>query len=89
MEEKTVTIRNRAGIHCRPSSVIMFTAEQYKDHDILVKGPRGASRLKSILDLLTLGLQKGEQVTITVSGPKEKEACDKLADLFETVFDFR
>ena len=89
MYQKTVVIRNKAGIHCRPSSVIMVAAEPYaKGHEILITGPRGAAKLTSILDLLTMGLQKGEEVTISVTGEKEEELCLKLAELFETEFDF-
>ena len=89
MYQQTVVIRNRAGIHCRPSSVIMFAAEPYSaTHEILITGPRGASKLGSILDLLTMGLQKGEEVTISVTGEKEEELCKKLAELFETEYDF-
>ena len=89
MYQQTVVIRNTAGIHCRPSSVIMFAAEPYSaTHEILITGPRGASKLGSILDLLTMGLQKGEEVTISVTGEKEEELCRKLAELFETEFDF-
>ena len=89
MYQQTVVIRNKAGIHCRPSSVIMFAAEPCSaTHEILITGPRGASKLGSILDLLTMGLQKGEEVTISVTGEKEEELCKKLAELFETEFDF-
>lgn len=88
MQEKTVTIRNKAGIHCRPSSTIMITAEQYPGHEFLVESERGTSTLQSILDLLALGLQQNDNVTIKVTGPDETEACEKLAQLFETEFDF-
>ena len=89
MYQQTVEIRNKAGIHCRPSSVIMFTAEPYSaTHEILITGPLGASKLTSILDLLTMGLQKVETVTIYVTAEKEEELCKKLAELFETEFDF-
>ena len=36
----------------------------------------------------SMGLQKGETVTISVTGEKEEELCKKLAELFETEFDF-
>ena len=88
MHEKTVTVRNKAGIHCRPSSTIMIAAEQYPGHEFLVVTERGNSTLQSILDLLALGLQQGDQVTVKVTGPKETEACEKLAGLFATEFDF-
>ncbi len=89
MFQKTVEIQNRAGIHCRPSSVIVLAAGPYlSDHEITVIGPRGSVKLASILDLLTMGLQKGESVTLEVAGPKENEIGTKLADLFATEFDF-
>ena len=50
--------------------------------------PAFSTKLTSILDLLTMGLQKGETVTISVTGEKEEELCKKLAELFETEFDF-
>lgn len=88
MQEKTVTIRNKAGIHCRPSSTIMIAAEQYPGHEFIVESARGNSGLQSILDLLALGLQCGDTVKIKVTGPKETEACEKLANLFSTEYDF-
>ncbi len=88
MVEKSTVVRNKAGIHCRPSSAIMGAAEQYSGHDILVSSNRGTSNLRSILDLLALGLQCGDPVTVKVSGPKEGEVCEKLAELFSHEFDF-
>lgn len=88
MESKTVVIKNRAGIHCRPSSAIMTVAAKFPGHEISAESKRGKVNLKSILDLLSMGLQKGDSVTIEVTGPSEKEACEKLAELFETEFDF-
>jgi phosphocarrier protein len=33
MQERLVTIRNKAGIHCRPSSVILNTiSKEFPDH---------------------------------------------------------
>lgn len=88
MESKTVIIKNKAGIHCRPSSAIMTVAAKFPGHTISAESSRGKVNLNSILDLLSMGLQKGDQVTVEVCGPNEKEACAKLAELFETEFDF-
>jgi phosphotransferase system HPr-like phosphotransfer protein len=35
-----------------------------------------------------LGLEKGAEVSIQVSGPDEEAFCNKLVELFETHFDF-
>lgn len=88
MQKKNVQIRNKAGIHCRPSGVIMTTVSKFPDHKIAAEAKGREVNLSSILDLLSMGLQMGEEVTIKVEGPREEEVCAKLAELFETEFDF-
>lgn len=88
MQQKKVQIRNKAGIHCRPSGVIMTTASKYPDHKIVAEAKGRAVNLASILDLLSMGLQKDDEVTISVEGPREEDVCAKLAELFTTEFDF-
>ena len=89
MFEKKIQIQNKAGIHCRPSSMIMGVVEQFPDHEFCIESDRGASSLQSILDLLALGLQFKDYATLRVSGPREQEAGEQLAELFERVYDFR
>jgi phosphocarrier protein len=88
MTEKCVKIKNRAGIHCRPSSAILTAIEDYQGHAFSIVTTKGNIELNSILNLLALGLQCGDSVTVKVKGPKEKEACEKIAGLFEYEFDF-
>ena len=79
MFEKKIQIQNKAGIHCRPSSMIMGAVELYPGHEFCVESERGTSNLQSILDLLALGLQFRDNVTLKVTGPKEQEAGEKIA----------
>ena len=88
MAEKTVVVKNNAGIHCRPSSVIINATLDFPDHEFHISTANGDVTLDSIIALLSLGLAKGDQVTVNVTGPRAEEACDKLAQLFETEFDF-
>lgn len=88
MREKTVMIRNKAGIHCRPSSAIMLAAADFPGTSFLVTTAGGTTELKSILDLLALGLQQGDRVTVRATGADEEAACEKIAGLFEKEFDF-
>lgn len=87
MIEKTATIQNTQGIHCRPSAVIIKEAAGYTG-TICVTNHAHSCNLQSVMELLTLGLHKGAQITIQVSGPQEAEFCQRLVTLFETHFDF-
>ncbi len=88
MAQKTITVHNQAGIHCRPSSEILKAAEEYPDVELKVTSSRGDAELNSILALLALGLQCGDSVTIHASGPNEEAVCDKIAGMFAYEFDF-
>ena len=88
MAEKTVKVKNEAGIHCRPSSRIMQKIMEYPDCSFLLDTTRGSADLSSILSLMSLGLQKGDKVTIKVEGPEDEKACAEIAGLFEFEFDF-
>ena len=88
MLEKTVTIRNRDGIHCRPSSAILTAVAGFPDCHFEVTCAQGDFPLDSILTLLSLGLQKGDEVTVRVEGGDEATALERIAGLFEFEFDF-
>ena len=87
MIEKTATIQNEQGIHCRPSAMIVRFVGNYAG-DILVRGLRGETKLRSIMELMSMELFPGTEVTIQVCGPDEAEFCHDLVTLFETHFDF-
>jgi phosphocarrier protein HPr len=89
MKEKTVKINNHAGIHCRPASNILNAINEYPDHRFVIVFPsREDTELNSILSLIALGLQRGDSISLRVTGPQEEVACEKIAQLFETEFDF-
>lgn len=87
MVEKTATIKNANGIHCRPSAVIIKEAQDYAG-DITVLAESGEADLRSVISLLCLGLSEGAAIKIQVSGPDEEAVCTHLVELFETHFDF-
>ena len=89
MQERLVTIRNSAGIHCRPASVIINTINQeFPFHTFEVEGADETVELNGILALISLGLTCGSSAVLRVSGPDEEKAIVKIGDLFETEFDF-
>lgn len=87
MVEGKATVQNEAGIHCRPTAVIIEEASKY-DGAITVIGERGTTTLGSALEMMILALEKGAQITIQVEGPDEEATLQKFVDLFEYHFDF-
>jgi len=87
MIEVKAVIQNEAGIHCRPSAILVKAGCAYTG-EVHVTADSGTCNLKSALELIMLGLEKGAEVTIQVSGPNEAEEAKKFAELFETHFDF-
>ena len=87
MFEAKATVQNEAGIHCRPSAVLVEKGSAYEG-EILVTAESGTCDLKSALGLIMLGLEKGAEVSIQVTGPDEEGFGRKLVDLFEYHFDF-
>ena len=55
---------------------------------IKVTSPDATTELRSILELMSMGLALGTLVKIEVSGPEEEKFCQALIELFERHFDF-
>jgi phosphocarrier protein len=87
MIEKTAMIRNGQGIHCRPSARIVTEATRYTGQ-IRVFSEAGEADLRSLLSLVSLGLQEGSVVRVCVEGENEEAVCDQFVALMETHFDF-
>ena len=88
MVRKNVIVSNTAGIHCRPSSQIIQAVLRYQECSFLIKTAKGETDLRSILELISLGLEKGDEIAISVNGKDEEKACCEIAGLFAFHFDF-
>ena len=82
-------VRNKCGIHCRPAALIAREAKQWADHEITIRiDGKDSVDARNLLGLMSLGIGQGAAVVLEVSGPKEKEVCQRMTTLFETEFDF-
>lgn len=90
MQERLVTIKNKAGIHCRPSSVILNALNQnFPFHRVEVTAGGSTTDITgSILALISLGLTCGSSAVLHIEGPDEDQAIKKIGDLFEDEYDF-
>ena len=78
---RTVTLRNRDGLHARPAADFVKLASRF-DAEVTVNGKDA----HSLLGIMSLGLTRG--MSVEISGPDERSraAVDALADLIETGF---
>jgi phosphocarrier protein len=85
MIEREVTIRNKAGLHTRPASMLVRTASQF-DADIFLRRDGYEINGKSVIGVMTLAAGQGATLTLVVNGEDEDAAADAIADLFEDGF---
>ena len=89
MQRIQLTIINEVGLHARPASEFVKCASRYRS-DITVRNvttDSAAVDAKSILSVLTLGVEKGHQIELTCEGQDETEALQALRTLIETDFE--
>ena len=87
MVEETAVVQNQAGIHVRPSGVIIEEIGEYQGTVTAVSNGFSVE-LNSVMGLLSLGLVQGDEVTIKVEGPDEEKVAAQVKELFERQYDF-
>ena len=86
MVERIVKVINRAGIHARPSALLVQTTKNFKSNIYLEKGTDRINA-KSIMGIITLGAAYGTELKIIAEGEDEVSAVEILVKLFESKFE--
>lgn len=87
MYSKSTVIKNKTGLHARPASEFIAMASKFQSRITIKKLSSGQdANAKSIVMLLSLGLNQGEQVELTARGEDETEAVDGLIALIDSGF---
>jgi phosphocarrier protein len=85
MIEREVTVRNRAGLHTRPASMLVRTASQFES-EVFLRRDNYEINGKSVIGVMTLAAEQGASLTLIVEGEDEDEAAEAIADLFDDGF---
>ncbi|HEX4714168.1 MAG TPA: HPr family phosphocarrier protein [Ktedonobacteraceae bacterium] len=80
--ERTVTLGSKSGLHARPAAIFVQQAKSFQSQITLVKDERTANG-KSILSVLALGAEQGNQIVLKISGDDAETAINKLVPLLE------
>ncbi|NQX17727.1 dihydroxyacetone kinase phosphoryl donor subunit DhaM [Rathayibacter sp. VKM Ac-2857] len=78
---RTARLVNPNGLHARPAADFVTLATRF-DARIDVNGKDATS----LLGVMSLGLDRGDEVAISATGPEAEEAVGRLADLVESGF---
>jgi phosphocarrier protein HPr len=82
---KTFLIKNKFGLHARPSASFVQTANHYHS-EIKVEKDGQVADGKSILDLMMLAAAQGTYIKVNAQGKDALEALDALERLIEGRF---
>jgi phosphocarrier protein len=74
------------GVHARPSASIVERTQKYKSK-IRIQKDQESCDCKSIMEIMFLAIEYGEEITIVVDGEDEQRAMDDLTQLIESGFE--
>lgn len=77
MISKTITIQLASGLEVRPVAMLVQVASQYES-SVYLESEKRRVNAKSIMGMMTLGLNPGEKVTVSVDGEDEKVAIEQI-----------
>ncbi|OQY10034.1 MAG: phosphocarrier protein HPr [Fusobacteriia bacterium 4572_132] len=82
MKEIEVEIKNVAGLHARPSALLVQLASRFEAEITLISSGEEVNG-KSIMGLMLLAAEKGRKITLKADGEDEEEALNALKKLIE------
>lgn len=85
MLTRDVTITNSIGLHARPATFFIQKANAYKSTIMVEKEDRKVNA-KSLLGVLSLGINPGTTIRLIAEGSDEIDALNGLEELIKTGF---
>lgn len=85
VEERTVQIANRYGLHARPAAEFVKLASRFSA-EVVVRKEDLEVNGKSIMGMMMLAAERGSHITIRAEGADACEAVSGLASLVESGF---
>ena len=77
MTTKDITIGIQTGLEARPVAMLVQVASQYESRIQVESGDKHVNA-KSIMGMMTLGLDAGEEITLSANGEDEEDAMKSI-----------
>ncbi len=85
--ETHLTLRNPAGLHARPASLLVQTATHFQAQvQIQTESKNRWANAASIMEIMGLGAREGEQIVVRASGDEAQEVLDVISELVKANF---
>lgn len=81
-KEKLVKVKNKTGLHARPASQFVQKAGKF-DSKIEIVFEEKEVNAKSIMGVMSLGVGKGNEITVRAEGEDAEEAVKELIEFIE------
>ena len=85
MYVKEVVLQNQVGLHARPATFFIQKANEFNSL-ILIEQDERRVNAKSLLGVLSLGIEGGTKIKILADGPDEEAAVASLIELVDSGF---
>ena len=82
MKEFKYVVQDELGLHARPAGLLVKEAAKYKSAITLDSGAKKADA-KRIMAVMSMGVKKGVEVTVTIEGEDEDTAFEAIQKLFQ------
>jgi len=83
--QKTVTVKNRFGLHARPAALIVTTASKYLSEFFISKDSVRVNG-KSIMGVMMLAAEMGSELLLELDGPDEEQAIADIIQVIDSKF---
>ncbi|MBN2483782.1 MAG: HPr family phosphocarrier protein [Candidatus Omnitrophica bacterium] len=80
--EEKIIVNNAHGLHARPAALFVQITNKY-DSAVWLKKEEEIVDAKSIIAILSLGIQRGSAVTLIVEGDDAQDAFKELKEFLE------
>lgn len=83
MKQFTYTITDALGIHARPAGQLAKLAKSFPNTTATITKGEKTVKLSQLMMLMGLAVKKDQEITVTVEGEAEEEACAALEAFFK------
>ena len=83
MIKKDITVKMKDGIVARPVAMFVQVASQFTSR-IYIENSNMKINAKSIMGMMTLGMEDGKAITVMADGPDEEAAMEKIESFLTT-----